>query len=94
MNAPIHTCPHTSRLAVQLARTSFEGWVTAAGFNTSVITYVTNPAVVPTLNFTRYKLLYLPSDFNNTRGGITDALNDALAAAKDKIISNINAQGR
>ncbi|GLC48176.1 hypothetical protein PLESTB_000067600 [Pleodorina starrii] len=75
------------------ARTSFEGWVTAAGYSTSIITYATIPLAVYYYNLSSYKLMYVPSDHVNTVGGIDGVINAALILIKDKIFDFINVRG-
>ncbi|GIM09269.1 hypothetical protein Vretimale_13147, partial [Volvox reticuliferus] len=80
------------------ARRSLEGWVSAAGLSTSIITYVSDPAAVNSVNFSAYKLIYLPSSANGLldfagNSGFTNRLNDALTAVRDRLLQFLNAQG-
>ncbi|GLC33698.1 hypothetical protein PLESTB_000105300 [Pleodorina starrii] len=76
-----------------VARASLEGWIVDAGYDTSIITYVTDPDAVSTYNLSSYKLLYVPSDYENTIGGIDEAMNNALIAIKDRIFNFVNVRG-
>jgi hypothetical protein len=77
----------------QSARSSLEGWVTAAGHSPSIITYVSSSTTLASYNLNSFKLLYAPSDYRNTKGGINNALNNALVAMKDNITKFINDRG-
>lgn len=78
---------------MQSARSSLEEWVKAAGVSVSKITYADTAAKVAAANLTAFKLLYVPSSYLQTNGGITDALNDALIAIKGKIADFVNLRG-
>lgn len=64
-----------------------------AGYQKSIITYVGSPATVPSYNLSAYKLMYVPSDFGNTAGGISETMNMALIGIKDKIMDFVNIRG-
>ncbi|EFJ46060.1 hypothetical protein VOLCADRAFT_93569 [Volvox carteri f. nagariensis] len=76
------------------ARDSLEGWVAAAGYSPSIITYVRKPAdVAAYYNLSSYKLLYIPSDSGQTTGGIDATMNLALIGIKDRIFDFVNEGG-
>jgi hypothetical protein len=68
------------------ARSSLEGWVAAAGYDPAGIVYLSDPDQIRTANFSNYRVLYIPSNELNTRGGLTYDQNDALIDSKARII--------
>ena len=73
-NLPTSILAIGSFLAGTPARTSLEGWVRGAGYDTSIINYVTTAAGVKSANFAASRLLYIPSAVHHTPGGIPRAL--------------------
>jgi len=78
------------------ALTSFRNWL-AASYNTEPITYMTNVSDILRVNFSKYKVLYIPSAFQNLDGiivnGINETQNNALVARRADITKYINNQG-
>ncbi len=64
-----------------------------AGYDISIITYVTDPTAVQSYNFSSYKLLYVPSSNIFTTGGLDPLMNSALLAARDRVAHFINVRG-
>ncbi|EFJ47958.1 hypothetical protein VOLCADRAFT_91480 [Volvox carteri f. nagariensis] len=75
------------------ARTALDGWVKAAGYSPSIITYVTNPAAVKSYNISTYKLLFVPSGERVVQGGISADMVNALVAIKGGIADFVNLNG-
>jgi hypothetical protein len=62
---------------------------TALGLSQTVVT----GAAISTVNFSAFRILYVPSDDLNTPGGITDADNTLLTARKADIQAFVNGGG-
>ncbi|GFH08829.1 uncharacterized protein HaLaN_03860 [Haematococcus lacustris] len=78
------------------ANSSLVGWLSQAGLSASAVTYAldsTQIAAAATANFTGFRLIYVPSSWFQTPGGIRDAQSDALAAHKEQLRSYINQHG-
>ncbi|KXZ54761.1 hypothetical protein GPECTOR_4g831 [Gonium pectorale] len=78
------------------ARNALEGWVNEAFGSSSagrLITYATTPSDLLAANLSAYKLLYVPSDNENTDGGITASLHQALGSIRQRIVSFVNNRG-
>lgn len=72
------------------AVTAFNSWRTA--FPTATFDFVTGPAIA-TANFSRYRMIYMPSDAVNTGGGLPCSDVDRLNARAADIASYVNIQG-
>jgi hypothetical protein len=53
------------------AKTSLEGWVTAAGYATGIINYVTTIAGIRSVDISAHRVLYIPSTNIQTPGGVS-----------------------
>ncbi|EFJ47305.1 hypothetical protein VOLCADRAFT_92052 [Volvox carteri f. nagariensis] len=76
-----------------LAAQNLEAWVAGAGYQASIITYFQSATRVASLNFSQYKLIFIPAGapMGEFGGGMTDILNDALTAVQAKIAAFISA---
>ena len=78
------------------ALTQFQSWITAGNIKEPV-THITNTTLLQTVNFSQYKVLYIPSALVNNGGvtvnGINDAQNNVLASRKADIANYVNNLG-
>ena len=76
------------------ARTALNGWNnTTNGGPGAAITYVSTATAIGAVNFSLYRMIYVPSASNLTTGGITSSQVSALNARKAAITAFVNSGG-
>jgi hypothetical protein len=76
------------------ALSGFNSWNSAANGGPSVaVTHARSTAEIASTDFLNYAAIYIPSDWRNTRGGITPTQITALNARQADIADFINQQG-
>ena len=74
--------------------TALNSWNDVAnGGPGAAITILTDPAVIATVDFSAFGVLYIPSSFLHTAGGISTAQLDALNARQVDVVSFVNVLG-
>ena len=80
----------------QPALRNFQSWLTVASI-TEPVTYMTDTTLLATVDFTAFKVLYVPSAEINANGGIvngiSNAQNNVLVARKADIANYVNSFG-
>ncbi|KAG2433656.1 hypothetical protein HYH02_012584 [Chlamydomonas schloesseri] len=71
------------------ATISLTGWVG----NTTNITFARNASDVLSANLSNYKMLYIPSGYSDTDGGLDISLNNALISIRSRIMDFVNNRG-
>ncbi|HNC95348.1 MAG TPA: hypothetical protein PKW90_04435, partial [Myxococcota bacterium] len=76
------------------AQTALQNWNNPAnGGPGATLTILTSTSAIASVNFADYELVYLPSAYLHTGGGITEAQLAAIAARQADIVNYVNNQG-
>ena len=74
------------------ALSGFQSWLTAGNI-TEPVTYITNTAAIAAVNFSQYKVLYIPSAYVNNGGVTVNGINDAQVGCVAPTITAIDTLG-
>jgi hypothetical protein len=75
------------------AQSSFNTWLAASGYTSMNVTNVNSKSEIAAVNFSNFKLIFIPSSNDQTVGGISDANNGFLIKRRRDLITYVNTQG-